>query len=428
MTARQYPGRAARRIVARTLTTAFAFAGVAIAGCSHGNRDASADGRSDDGSSTARAVQPGVASTPGIKQVGKLETVATFDGAMPTGVTVSKTGRVFVNFPRWGDTVPYTVGEVKAGSVVAYPNEAINRYAVDAVSRNLVSVQSVVVDPRDRLWLLDTGSINFGPVVDGGPKLVGVDLNTNQVFNTIHFPPDVALKTTYLNDIRFDLRRGNGGYAYITDSGNGGPNGIIVVDLDSGQSWRKLTGHSSVKADADASLVVEGQPLKQRPVPGVSMTPMIGSDGIAISPDGSRLFYTPLIGRKLYSVSTDALADPNATDEQVAQTVVDHGDRGYASDGLESDAAGNLYLTDFEHNAVHRRKITGSTLGADEVLVQGPTLIWPDTLSVAHDGFLYITANQLNRQKDYNEGKDLRQKPYLLLRTKIDGKPVALTK
>ena len=37
------------------------------------------------------------------KPVGKLELVATFNGPMPTGVTVSQKGRIFVNFPRWGD-------------------------------------------------------------------------------------------------------------------------------------------------------------------------------------------------------------------------------------------------------------------------------------------------------------------------------------
>ena len=42
-----------------------------------------------------------------------------------------------------------------------------------------VSVQSVVVDPKDRLWVLDTGSIGFGPTTFGGPKMVGIDLNTN---------------------------------------------------------------------------------------------------------------------------------------------------------------------------------------------------------------------------------------------------------
>jgi hypothetical protein len=41
----------------------------------------------------------------------------------------------------------------------------------------------------------------------------------------------VVLETTYLNDIRFDLRRGKGGVAYIADSPLKGPNGLIVVDL-----------------------------------------------------------------------------------------------------------------------------------------------------------------------------------------------------
>ena len=33
----------------------------------------------------------------------KLQLVAAFRGPMPTGVAVSKSNRVFVNFPRWGD-------------------------------------------------------------------------------------------------------------------------------------------------------------------------------------------------------------------------------------------------------------------------------------------------------------------------------------
>ena len=33
------------------------------------------------------------------------EVFARLNGAMPTGVAASQTGRVFVNFPRWGDQV-----------------------------------------------------------------------------------------------------------------------------------------------------------------------------------------------------------------------------------------------------------------------------------------------------------------------------------
>ena len=73
------------------------------------------------------------------------------------------------------------------------------------------------------------------PVVAKGPKLVGVDLDRNEVFQTIRFPSNVVFPTTYLNDLRFDLRKGTAGVAYITDSSDKGPNGIIVVDLAQGQ-------------------------------------------------------------------------------------------------------------------------------------------------------------------------------------------------
>lgn len=45
---------------------------------------------------------------------------------------------------------------------------------------------------------------------------------------------------------------------------------------------------------------------------------------------------------------------------------------------------------------------------------------------IANDGYLYFNANQLHRQADYHDGKDLRERPYSLFRVKIDGKPVSL--
>jgi hypothetical protein len=48
-------------------------------------------------------------------------------------------------------------------------------------------------------------------------------------------------------------------------------------------------------------------------------------------------------------------------------------------------------------------------------------------LSVAANGYLYITANQLHRQKRF-QGCDLRCKPYKLFRIRIDAKPFLLTK
>ena len=42
------------------------------------------------------------------------------------------------------------------------------------------------------------------------------------------------------------------------------------------------------------------------------------------------------------------------------------------------------------------------------------------------DGYLDFTANQFHCQKNYQGGRDLREKPYTLFRVKIDGGPVLL--
>jgi sugar lactone lactonase YvrE len=357
--------------------------------------------------------------------LGALEPVAYFNGAMPTGVTVSHKGRIFVNFPKWGDDVSFTVAEIRKGETVAYPDESINQTNPADQAAALVSVQSVVVDPVDRLWILDTGSPLFQPTKYGGPKLVCVDLKTDQVSKKILFPQDVALPTTYLNDIRFDLRRGSEGMAFITDSAQKGPNGIIVVDLASEQSWRRLHDHHSVKPEELQTFlpIVEGRPfLERQPDGSVKHGASMGSDGIAINADGTRLYYCPLGSRKLYSVDTNALSDQSLKEQEVGATVIDEGDRGGASDGLESDSAGNIYSTNYEHNAILRR----SPDKRWETLTHDPRLLWPDTLSLATDGYLYVTANQLHRQARFHKGKDLRRKPYSLFRIRIDAQPVLL--
>jgi sugar lactone lactonase YvrE len=351
--------------------------------------------------------------------IGKLEVAATFGSPMPTGVTVADSGRIFVNFPKWGDDVQYTVAEVKGNETVPYPNADINHYVSgDDQSTKLVSVQSVVVDPTGtRLWIVDTGSISFGPTRPGGPKLIAVDLKSDQIVKKIAFPSDVTLSTSYLNDVRFDLRRRSQGMAFLTDSTSNGPNGIIVVDLASGKSWRRLHDHPSTKPDPAFVPVVEGEILQLR-LPGKPPARFaVGSDGIAISPDGKTLYYCPLTSRHLYSVSVDALADQSKSDSEVARTVKDLDEKGGASDGLESDAEGRVYLSDYEHNAIRRRNVDGEI----ETIVHDPQLLWPDTLSLAANGYLYVTANQVERQAVFHNGQDLRQKPYVLFRVKVDG-------
>ncbi len=355
------------------------------------------------------------------RPIGRIEPVFEFYDAMPTGVSVAADGRIFVNFPRWGDKVPFTVGEIRHGKVVPFPDAAINTFDPARPGETLISVQSVVVDPANRLWILDTAAPEFSTPVAGGAKLVAIDLATDKVVKTIVLSSSTVLPTTYINDVRFDLRQGKAGIAYITDSSVSGPGGIIVVDLDSGESWRKLSGHRSTSPDPTFVPVVEGERLAVRQK-GKSPAPFnVASDGIAISADGMTLYYCPLSSRHLYSVPTAVLLDQSMPEAAVEQAVVDLGEKG-ASDGLEADNKGRLYAGDYERNGVRQRQTDGEWM----TIAHDSRILWPDTFSVASDGYLYFIANQLHRQAQFHEGVDLREKPYTLFRIKIDAGPVSL--
>ncbi|MET0611415.1 MAG: L-dopachrome tautomerase-related protein, partial [Pseudomonas caspiana] len=144
----------------------------------------------------------------------------------------------------------------------------------------------------------------------------------------------------------------------------------------------------------------------------------VASDGIALSPDGQTLYFSPLSSRHLYSVPTRLLRDASVSEKALDAAVQDLGEKG-ASDGLEADANGAVYASDYEHNGIRKRLADGTW----QTIVHDPRVLWPDTLSIGPDGYLYFTANQLHRQAGFHDGKDLRQKPYSLLRVKINAAP-----
>ena len=358
---------------------------------------------------------------PAQQSIGDLETVAEIHGAMPTGIAVSTSGRIFINYPRWGDEVQFTVAEIVDGKPLAFPNTIWNQQgSVSTQDRRIVSAQSVVIDPSgNHLWIVDTGSLRPHPISYGGPKLIQVSLENNKVLRTILIEPEALTPETYLNDVRFLFNSNTASYAFISDSSPDG--GIIVVNLVTGESWRRLSGTSFTRSDPSFVPVVEAEVLMIRE-PGESAKRFnVGSDGIAVSADGETVFFRSLTSRHLYSVPTEGLINRIIQEENLKKMVVDHGQVAGASDGLEADSSGGIFLTDYEHNAIHRFTGSISTL---KTLMYSPQAIWPDSLALADDGYLYFTANQLNRQSQFHQGIDRRIQPYMVFRIKTPYRPI----
>jgi sugar lactone lactonase YvrE len=254
----------------------------------------------------------------------------------------------------------------------------------------------------------------------GGPKLVGIDLNNNTIFQTILFPPTVAFPDSYPNDVRFDLRSSvtssGQGIAYITDSSSEGRNGIIVVDLGTGESWRHLNNIPQVRPEPGFYANVWGESVYMNPGNGMPVSRLaFGADGITLSNDGETLYFSVVSGRHLYSVPTARLRDRSLSSELFATgSVMDLGQKG-VSDGLESDSNGIVYAGSVETNSIVTFNPQNGTV---QTYVRDPSIDWTDTFSVSGN-YLYFTENQLFRGPSQQGGVDRRVKPYALYRVPL---------
>ena len=294
----------------------------------------------------------------------------------PIGLSISSTNRTFVCYTR-GDYA-YTLGEVVNKTAEApYPSAGLNldpsalSMTMNGImfgsnnSTGLISVQALYITPAsgnrsETLWVLDTGrpsitnsttgAVTMPYGVPGGPKLVGIDLSTDQVTDTYTFPSNVHYPDSYMNDLRFDFRpnvtSSGGGVAYIVDSSNEDRTGFIMLDLATGESWRRLTQDPSTlrvnRAVASYQNLVLYQTTPGMPVGNLQE----GLDGEQLSIDGETMFYSPLDSDYLYSIPTSYLLERDSPlrEQAAANNVHNLGQRGGMANGFEGDSNGLIYM------------------------------------------------------------------------------------
>ncbi|KXS95283.1 hypothetical protein AC578_2580 [Pseudocercospora eumusae] len=379
-----------------------------------------------------------------------IEEVHYYYDQWPIGIAVASDGRLFSTYTR-GD-YEYTLGRiVNETAEEPYPSAGVN-LPPDQLNTTwndipfgsgnktgLISVQAIYITSAgagrpETLWAIDTGRPTVHNAMGdpsmpyaqpGGPKLVAISLENNTWYQTYTFPPDVHYPDSYLNDLRFDFNpelsgTSGKGIAYLVDSSNEGRPGFIMVDLGTGKSWRRLNQDPSVLRGPNSVASYQGRPtyIKTKGM-GIGWQ-QEGLDGINLSEDGERMYYSPLSTDTLWSIPTTNLRLQDSQDGSAEvyahANVSSHGGRGGNANGFEGDTNGFIYMLMPEQNAVY---YFDPNDGLTKPFVRDPRILWDDGGSIGTDGYLYLNINQLFFQPDWNNGTDLRTYPGAILRAKL---------
>lgn len=306
---------------------------------------------------------------------GEVTRIAAFKGQQVTGVAVSGSGRIFVNFPRWRTGVENSVAEVDGGGKTKpYPDRSWNSWEIgDPVSeKKFIGVQSVVAY-GDTLYVLDTRSSGPRKILDD-PRVFVFNLKTDKLAVVYKLSKGSYHEDSYINDLRLDKENS---VIYFTDSGHPG---LVVFDIKTGTSKRALDDHYSTKAEVD-----------HLTFGGVAKPSRASTDGIAYDEKNRKLYYHALSGYSLYSIDARTLI---GGDDTAMEKAVKFECKTSAPDGMILDGKGNLYFGDLENNKIMYRRSDGKIL----TLVEGDAVKWADSFAV-HGGSLYYTNSRINEVK-----------------------------
>ena len=330
---------------------------------------------------------------------GALEVVAELP-INPGNVAVTSKGRVFATVHQFRRAEAQLIEVTGPKSYRPWPDQTWNG-AFGSGPDVLNSVLGIRLDRQGRLWVLDNG-LGEPPQT---PKLVAFSLADRKPVFRYDFPPETGPVGSFLNDLAVDAARG---FVYIADPGGSHEPALVVVDVKN-RSSRRFSASPTLQAEA-VDVVVEDRIVESRDQNGNVKPARVGVNPITLSADGETLYFGAMNGEIWYRVPARLLRE-GADDATIAAAITKAGVKP-VSDGAATDAAGNHYFTDLNHNAISVLHPNGHL----DTLVEDDRLLWPDSLSFGEPGWLYIAVNQLHRAPALNGGVDGGVPPYRIMR------------
>lgn len=289
--------------------------------------------------------------------------------------------------------------------VTPFPNKSWNtpRKSND---QYLSSVLGIRNDSNGIIWMLDMGLRDHIT-----PKIVGWNLDKNQLEKIYYIPAPATIPASQHNDMVVDLKHQ---VFIIADEGigNGGDGSqaaLVTVDMKTAKTRRLLQGHYSTSAENTPTIIdkkilsIKGKPL------------LVGADGITADAENVWLYYAPLNGKKIYRIKIDDLIDEDLNEAALGKKVETYSDKPN-NGGLSIDQDNNLYSTALETKSIAvilAKDRTVHTYSSDA------HLLWPDGVSYnAADGYMYVSAAQVHLGAAFNNGVNKSTKPFYIFRFK----------
>ncbi|MFK7988223.1 MAG: SMP-30/gluconolactonase/LRE family protein [Sandaracinaceae bacterium] len=311
--------------------------------------------------------------------LGASEVIQIGELPFPAGnVTASPEGRVFVNIHPFVQADRFTdafLFELVDGTPVPYPDAA--------TQPALRHVFGMTVGPRNRLWLTSPATLDRERT-----RLIAIDLASGRIVVDHRFDEGVARFAQDLRvtpDGRTMLLADTGAFRFTAAS-------LLVVDLDTMGVHSLLSGHPSTQPQDWMIRTPEGE----HTIAGGLITFSVGVDGIALSPDGTELYFAAMSHDTLFRIPMEAVLDANLTAAQHAARLTAVASKPL-SDGIETTTSGEVLVTDIEHGAI----VGIQPDGTRRTLVRlGDRIGWADGVTVGPGGRVYFTDSQIPRYLD----------------------------
>ncbi|KAF5277224.1 hypothetical protein FQR65_LT03930 [Abscondita terminalis] len=190
--------------------------------------------------------------------------------------------RIFVTTPTYFPGTPATLSVITNNTsenptLAPYPSWEWHEDAQSCQSNRVLSVFRIQIDECGRLWVLDTGAINFTPTCP--PQILAFNLTNNALIHQYEIPSsqlqDNSLLTLPVVDIR-DKTCANT-FIYVADTRSFS---IIVYDVDNNLSW-KVSDKTMYPVPDFGTVCVDGSQFELMDgIQGMALSPYTGQDRV----------------------------------------------------------------------------------------------------------------------------------------------------